>query len=59
MKERERVMLKEKNMCVTEDCYNDKEYGDTITYWFDQWGNKRFNAPLLDLCLYCRIRGGE
>lgn len=52
-------MIKEKDICVREGCCNDKEYGDTVTYWIDQWGNKRFNAPLLDLCLYCRIREGK
>ena len=47
--------MKEKNMCLSEGCYNDKEYGNTITYWQDKWGNERFNAPLLDLCLQCRV----
>ena len=48
--------MKENNMCLTEGCYNDKEYGNTITYWTDQWGNERFNAPTLDLCIFCRIK---
>jgi len=48
--------MKENNMCVTNNCFNDKEYGDKITYWKDKWGNERFNAPLLDLCLFCRVK---
>lgn len=51
--------MKEKNMCTSEGCYNDKEYGNTITYWQDKWGNERFNAPLLDLCTWCRIKRDE
>lgn len=51
--------MKENNMCLTDNCYNDKEYGDEITYWIDKWGNERFNAPLLDLCLFCRIKESE
>ena len=51
--------MKENNMCLTEGCYNDKEYGSTITYWIDKWGNERFNAPLLDLCDWCRIKNEE
>ena len=47
--------MKEKNMCLSEGCYNDKEYGSTITYWQDKWGNERFNAPILDVCLQCKI----
>jgi hypothetical protein len=47
--------MKDNKMCLTDDCYNDREYGDTITYWKDQWGNVRFNAKMLDLCLFCRI----
>ena len=43
------------NQCLSEGCYNDKEYGNTITYWTDKWGNERFSAPTLDLCLQCRI----
>ena len=50
-------MIKESEMCLTDDCYNDKEYGNTITYWIDQWGNERFNSPMLDLCVFCRIKG--
>jgi hypothetical protein len=48
-------MITLKNMCLTEGCYNDKEYGNTITYWTDKWGNERFSAPTLDLCIFCRI----
>ena len=48
--------MKDNKMCLTDDCYNDREYGDTITYWIDKWGNKRFNAKLLDLCLFCRVK---
>jgi hypothetical protein len=48
--------MKDNKMCLTDDCYNDREYGDTITYWKDQWGNIRFNAPMLDLCLFCRVK---
>ena len=48
-------MIKEKIMCITDNCFNDREYGSPITYWVDQWGNERFNAPMLDLCLFCRI----
>jgi len=48
-------MLKDNKTCVTDNCFNDKEYGDTITYWKDQWGNLRFNAPMLELCVFCRI----
>lgn len=47
--------MKENNMCITDNCFNDKEYGDKITYWQDKWGNERFSAKLLDLCLFCRI----
>ena len=47
--------MKKNSMCITNDCYNDKEYGNKITYWQDKWGNERFNSPLLDLCLFCRI----
>ena len=46
---------KHNKMCLTDDCYNDREYGDKITYWKDQWGNVRFNAKMLDLCLFCRV----
>jgi hypothetical protein len=49
-------MIKENTMCLTDNCFNDREYGDKITYWIDKWDNKRFNAKLLDLCLFCRIK---
>jgi hypothetical protein len=48
--------MKEKNMCLTDDCYNDREYGDKITYWKDKWGNLRFTSKMLDLCVFCRIK---
>jgi len=47
--------MKDNKMCLNDDCYNDREYGDTITYWKDQWGNIRFNAKMLDLCCFCRV----
>ena len=48
--------MKENNMCLTDDCYNDREYGDKITYWKDKWGNLRFTSKMLDLCVFCRIK---
>jgi len=49
-------MIKEKNMCLVDNCYNDKEYKNTITYWQDKWGNEKFSAQLSDLCIFCRIK---
>ena len=47
--------IKEKEMCLTDGCYNHREYGNTITYWVDKYGNERFNSPMLDLCVFCRL----
>jgi hypothetical protein len=42
-------------ICSTKGCFNDKEYGDVITYWQDSYESEKFNAKLKDFCLICRI----
>jgi len=50
--------MEKNSMCSNSDCYNDKEYGNTITYNTNKQGNERFYAKLLDLCILCRVEKG-